>query len=225
MATQPYEEAVEGRLLHVRYLAEDPAARGEIFLRYYEALQTHLRIYVTRKNLFLRTGHIDELVDDAAIDALVSYFARPESYDPGRRSFLGYLKMSAEGDFKNRLTREVGREAGIESSVVRLDDDAWNNVADAGIDPVDAIEDEQAAAALMTLAEDIAESDAERTVLRYMLERERKVAVYAMALGLTARTPKEQRTEVNRIKDRLSKRLKRRFLGGSSDGLDGQVPD
>lgn len=225
MAPQPDDEAVHGRLLHVNYVAGDPAARGEIFLRYYEALKTHLQIYIKRKQLFLRAGDIDALVDEAAIDALESYVNRPASYDPAKRSLGGYLRMAAEGDFKNRLTREVGREAGSESGFVRLEDDAWNNIADEGIDSLDAIEDEHAAAALLSLAGDVVETDTERTVLRLMLERERGTTVYAMALGLTARSPREQRAEVNRIKDRLTKRLKRRFSGGSSDGSDGPGQD
>ncbi len=217
MATQPDDEAVHGRLLHVTYVAGDPAARGEIFLRYYAALKTHLHIFVKRKQLFLRGGDIDDVVDEAAIDALKSYFDRPASYDPARRGLLGYLKMSAEGDFKNRFTREVGREAGLESDFVELDDTGWNNVADGGIDPVDAIEDEQAAAALQARAETVAETDDERIVLRFMLERERSTAVYALALGLTAKTRKEQRTEVGRIKDRLTKRIRRGLLDESPD--------
>lgn len=217
MATQPDDEAVHGRLLHVNYVAGDPAARGEIFLRYFEALKTHLHIYVRRKQLFLRGGDIDDVVEEAVIDALTSYFSRPAAYDPTRRGLLGYLKMSAEGDFKNRFTREVGREAGLESDFVELDDTGWNSVADGGIDPVDAIEDEQAAGALLARAETIVETEEERIVLRFMLERERSTAVYALALGITARTPKEQRAEVSRIKDRLTKRIRRGLLDESPD--------
>lgn len=218
MATLPEDEAVAGRALHIAYTAGDPTASGEIFLRYYDLLKQELREHIARNGLFLRNGEIDEVADNAVLQAIETYLRNPQSYNPDRKSLGGYLKMSATGDFKNLFQREMRREAGNESGVVRFDFEGWNNLVHEDSDLVAEVEDASAADGLLAFAQSCAHNDEDRTVLTLMLKLEKKTEVFAEALGIAHLPDKDQRAQVNKIKDRLSKRLKRSHRGGSADG-------
>ncbi len=220
MATLPDDEAVAGRALHISYVAGDPTASSEIFLRYYDLLKEDLRSYIARKGLFLQNGEIDEVADNAALQAIETYLRKPETYNPDLKSLGGYLKMSAQGDFLNLLQREIKREAGNQSGVVRFDFENWNTFAHEDTDLVAEIEDAAAASELLAFAQSCAKNDEDRTVLALMLKFEKRTGVFAEALGIAHLSEKEQRVQVNKIKDRLSKRLKRGYRGGSADGSD-----
>ena len=58
-------------------------------------------------------------------------------------------------------------------------------------------------------------------MLAVMLTFEKKTDIFAKALGIAHLPDKDQRAQVNKIKDRLSKRLKRGYRGGSADGTYG----
>lgn len=221
MATLPPDEAVAGRALHISYMAGDPTASAEMFLRYYDLLKEHLREYIARKNLFLQNGEIDEVADNAALQAIETYLRKPETYDPDLKTFGGYLKMSAQGDFLNLFQRELRREAGNDSGVVRFDFESWNNLLHEDTDLVEEIEDASAASELRAFAQSCAHNDEDRTVLALMLQFEKNSGIFAQALGITHLPEKDQRAQVNKIKDRLSKRLKRGYRGGSADGTHG----
>ncbi len=220
MATLPEDEAVAGRALHIAYTSGDPTASGDIFLRYYELLKEDLREYIARNGLFLRNGEIDEVADNGALQALETYLRKPETYNPDLKTLGGYLKMSAKGDFLNLLQRERTREAGNESGVVRFDFESWNNLVHEDTDLVEEIEDASAAGELLAFARSCAHNDEDRTVLELMVKFEKKTGVFAEALGIAHLPETEQRALVNKIKDRLSKRLKRGYRGGSADGTD-----
>jgi hypothetical protein len=220
MATLPDDEPIAGRALHISHVAGDPTASNEIFLRYYELLNDHLREYIARKNLYLQNGETDEVAGNAVLKALETYLRKPDSYDPTLKTLGGYLQMSARGDFLNLLDREIKREAGNTSGIVRFDFEGWNTLAHEDSDLVEEIEDASAASALLTFARSCAHTNEDRTVLALMLTFEKRTVVFAEALGIAHLPEKEQRARVNTVKDRLSKRLKRGYRGGSADGTD-----
>jgi len=221
MATLPEDEAVAGRTLHIAYTSGDPTASGEIFLRYYDLLKDDLREYIARKNYFLLNGEIDEVADNAALQAIETYLRNPQTYNPDLKTLGGYLKMSAQGDFLNLFKRERQREAGNQTGVVRFDFENWNDLVPEDSDLVAEVEDASAASELLSFAQSCAHNDEDRTVLALMLRFEKKTGTFAGALGIAHLPEKDQRAQVNKIKDRLSKRLKRGYRGGSADGTYG----
>jgi hypothetical protein len=205
------DEARIGRLLHARWLAGERAAIDEILVRYYEHLVGYLRWYVTSRNLYQAD---EDTIRDAAVDALTSYRNRPAQYDPAKGKTLGgFLQMAAEGDLKNRLSR---LRPSREFRVVQLEDEAWNRVIadDAPMEDVAAGEVDASALVEQVLA--LAANEDERIVARlWWLADERRTEVFAAALGIGHLPPKEQARYVQRIKDRLDKRRRRRLRGGN----------
>ncbi len=217
MATLPKNDAVVGLSLHTRMLADDPVVFDEIYMRYVASLERHLRGYIARKQLFLRAADLDDLVSDAITEAMIGYHRKPESFKPNLRSLGGYLQMSAMGDFLNLFSREVAAQ----SKVVEFGEEDWNILTDGRFDPVSQTESEEVMEALQSVAEFAAQTDEDRTVMDLLLQTERKTSVYAEALGIAHLSEKEQRAMVNKIKDRLTKRLRRAYRGGSADGTYG----
>jgi hypothetical protein len=204
----PGDERVVGLALHVRYLGGDATARVEIFERYYEHLVVDLRRLVARRQFFLHAEDIQLVIEDAALKAMASYLERPAQYRPERGKTLGgYLRMSAQGDFRNALKAAIARSRAID---VGFDDEAWNRLADAG-DAAEAVEEAIDAAALRERFAGVPETDEERIVLGFMLDGERSNEPVARALGWPGPFRPEQATAINKIKDRLNKRIKRRF--------------
>lgn len=207
----PGDERAVGVALHVRFLGGDPTARDEIFGRYYDHLVSAVKAMVASKGLFLRREDIALLAENAALDALASYLKRPDQYQPARGKTLGgYLRMSAQGDFRNAFKAAVARERGID---VGFDQDDWNRLPDAG-DAAEAIEDALDAAALRERFADVPETDEERVVFGLMLDGVRSNEAVARALGWSVPFIPTQAAAINRIKDRLNKRISRRFAEG-----------
>ena len=213
----PNDEPTQGRILHALHLQGDPVARNEIFSRYCLWLEDEMLAMCRRQQLFVRDGDVEAMARDAVLDALESYFKRPEQYNPDLRSLAGYLKMSAEGDFKNRFQPAVERTNRAGLQIVRIDEKPRNReLSDRGA-AIAETEDAYLAAELTSWAADVAETDEERTVLGLMLDGVRDTESYATALGLAGLSLREQETRVTRIKERLMKRLRRR-PGGRPDG-------
>jgi hypothetical protein len=208
------DESRTGRVLHERLLAGEPTAFDEILVRYYEYL-------VAQLGWFVRSRNLDRVADedtrrDAAVDAFESYRKVPARYDPAKGKTLGgFLRMAAEGDLKNRLSKQRPPD---QLRLVGLEDEDWNRViAD---DP--AVEDDVSAQvdaeALYEEALALAEDREERIVAQlWWLGEERRTAVYAVALSIGQLDPGEQAAYVQRIKDRLDQRRRRRFRGGRGD--------
>jgi DNA-directed RNA polymerase specialized sigma24 family protein len=202
------DERTVGSALHVRYLGGDPAAQDEVFLRYLDHLTERLRDHATRKQLFLRRGSIDDVIDLAVVDALENYLKRPDQYRPERGKTLGgYLVMSAVGDFMNRFERESERDQRL---VVGFEDEDWNNLV-GGDDPAADVDDAVAVEAMRSRFADLPKDDEERIVLEHVLDGERSNEVVARALGWPTPLTAARTDEINKIKDRLNKRIKRHF--------------
>lgn len=212
MPTQRDDEASVGHLLHARLRAGERTATADIVERYRLHLMRHVQGLKARRNLYTVTA---EDLEEVVFEAFAGYLMKPERYDPDRgKSLLGYLKMAVQGDLFNL----VDRHRRSSERDVPLDDDRRNReIATVGsfeADAADAIDTAAIVETIMTLAE----TDEERTVLRLLLDGERTTRVYAEALGIAHLSPREQATAVQRIKDRLDKRRRRRFPEGWQDG-------
>ena len=204
------DEARIGRLLHARLLVGDPLAKNDTCQHFLAPISQRLQAKY-------RTTDAD-VVHDAVVDALLDYVERPEQYDPTRRSLLGFLLMAAERDLQNARPRHVRRqqhESG--GDPVELETSGGNIEIARGRDVGDEMADEDAATRLRAEAMAVMADDQERTVLRLMLDGVRETAAYARELGWLNLTPSAQREQVNRLKDRVTKRLRRR-LPRNSDG-------
>lgn len=212
MATQPDDEPSVGRFLDAQLKAGERFAADDIVERYQWHLMRHVRGVRTRKNLYTVT---EEDLEEAIFEAFAGYVTKPSRYDPARgKSLLGYLKMAAERDLYNlvdRHRRASRRDVPLEDERRNSEVAIFQGFEDDSADRIDttAVEDR-----IMTLAE----TDEERVVLRLMLDGERETPVFAEALRLTELPPREQTKAVQKIKDRLDKRRRRRFPEGWQDG-------
>jgi len=212
MATQPDDEPSIGRFLDAQFKAGERFAADDIVERYQWHLIRHAMGVKSRRNLYTVTT---EDLEDVVLEAFAGYLTKPDRYDPARgKSLLGYLKMAAERDLYNLVDRH--RRASQRD--VPFDDERRNSeiaiIHGFEDDSADRIDTQAVEDTIMTLAED----DDERTTLRLMLDGERETSVFAAGLKLTHLTPREQATTVQKIKDRLDKRRRRRFPKGWQDG-------
>lgn len=209
----PSEE--EGRALHARLLAgaDDPTAPSDFAVAYLERLIGWLIEHNPRAD-----------PDDcatAAEDAILTLVKNPATYKPERQKLEVYLRLSASGDLKNLLRserRHSRRRADLEA--VEHSPVMGKYLQDVENDPallVERREDEQWNTTKPNVPPAVRAglTPEEARALALMLLGERKTAAYALALGITHRPVDEQRREVKRVKDRLTKRLER--AGGGDE--------
>jgi len=187
--------------IHQRLLKKDPIAPSELVENYIESLVLKLG----RRFPNLGDPHF---VHDAAADALLNYAQHPERFNPEKGKLFPYLLMSARGDLINRLKsegRRRQREVHIENVELQPDlrnissEQSENIELPPGLSMVD----------IESQIEQIINNQTDRTLLELILDGERRTECYAEVLGITNLNMKEQRRQVKRAKDRLTKRLQR----------------
>jgi DNA-directed RNA polymerase specialized sigma24 family protein len=189
---------------HQAMLHQDPVA----FAVLCEQALPHLSAFLRS-----RFPNLDgELTDTAAIDCLLSYHARPSQYQPGGLSLFAFLRMAARYDVLNALDQSR-RQKRRHVSLENIDQQA--HTQDLELASSQMILDELVAQYTRASFTDIlgmleAELDeTEKKVLWLMLQGERAMPAFVDALGLNRLDEREQRSEVNRVKDRLAKKLQR----------------
>ena len=196
--------------LHERLLARDPTAPDEAANRFL--------LPVTERLLRARPDVRDEqLVAQAAIDAIFSYVQRPQQFDPARATLERYLRMSAGRDLDNALAKE--RRHSLRA--VSLDDDPPPSVELSLAQRNESVEDRVIERIEVTLPPGLDRAQAlrlimqafpepsDRRLLQLRLDGVRRTEPYAAALGLSDRPVAEQRLAAKRAKDRIDKRLER----------------
>jgi RNA polymerase sigma-70 factor, ECF subfamily len=184
--------------IHERLLAGDVTAPAELV----EALLEQLLDRLTKKYPKL---HDPDLLYDAVTDALMSYIKRPAQFDLGKRSLIGFLVMSAEGDLRNALAKGKRlRQKEIALGDVELGVAAGNS----GVRDENS-ETESKGEKLRQALPRIFGNPKDLVMVELMIAGERATAAYARVLGLQNLPPEQQRREVKRHKDRLKKRLER----------------
>ena len=185
--------------LHERLLARDPIAPSELAEAAFQPL--------VRK---LRKAHRieEELIVEAATDALMDYLKDPGKFDPAKRGLFGYLVMAATGDLRNavdkqrrRRQREVDLDAlsAVEIASARRKRGEMEERTVAGID----------GRRFSQQIADLFTDPIDRQLVELLLEKERRTEPYARVLGLDNLPADVQRREVKRHKDRIKKRMER----------------
>lgn len=186
---------------HQRILARnDPIAFAELADTLYLSLV---------QSVCKRAGvHADPaLVEEAVGQALLDYHDRPGSYDPERASLLSYLVMAAHRDFLNA----VAKEQRVKAHQISLFDLALQ-----GYDIVDEREEVEShiqAEELLALIDEIFPDAGERRIVTLILNKVQAPAPYARVLGIAHLPVEEQRKQVQLVKNRLTRRLRRRMSG------------
>ena len=159
----------------------------------------------------------EDLCIEAAEDALIALVKNPASFNPDGGKRLGaYLCMSAQGDFRNLLRKE-GRHRKKNLEIVQLssEDGKYLVTDDDPSLPLQIQEEsEQACRELIPVVND-GLSEGESRVLDLIMQGERKTTIFAQALGIDHLQKKEKTDEVNRVKNKIKKRIQR---GKTGDG-------
>ena len=189
------DQAVLFLQLHERLLADDPTASAEIADRLFIQVRDDLR----RK--YPQDGY-QYVVNHAATEAFVSYFQRPEQFDPEKANLQTYLRISAEGDLKNALRSERNflkkYQTGVELS-------QFEGKGEVEAEPLSMLQGDELREEIRKLFPE--ERDWELAEL--IIDQERRTEPFAEILGIQHLSVDEQRAEVKRHKDRIKQKLRR----------------
>ena len=197
--------------LHQEVLANDPTAP----IRLFEALRESLPAWLYRKfgsNVLTRLD-----CEDHAVDALMVYLGAPAKYDPARATLITYLFQIARSAILRRFDRDKKRAAFTREAVELEKVDVYNEKEGPLSDgPAEAYDLDKARQEVAARRPRIQLANSEEAAFDLMAKGERSTKAFAMALGLTALPAAEQKIQVKRFKDRMSKRMNR--LKDASDG-------
>lgn len=183
--------------LHEGLCAGDPTAPARLFGVVHRAITRTLRR--------LHPHASEDQVNDATVDAVLSYIRGPEQYRPDKQSLFSYLVMSARGDLRNLLAKEQRRRVKeILRDDVELPHDDGNNRLETNF-----TESEDIKRSLAKL-ESALDDPKDLAIIRLMAAGERSTARFAEELGAAHLPANEQRKLVKREKDRIKKWIERR---------------
>jgi len=187
-------EADALRHLHLRLVNGDDAAADGMFAVLVPRLHRALSARFQRVPWDWR--------HDAAVDALLDYFRSPGRFDPARGVPLTkWLEYPARRNLLNRLTLEERRSR----YETKVPDSELMACAAPAPDP-----EPDLGNYLRVMFPDW--SDVEYSALQLWMCGERRTSVFARVVGAEDFPPREQRTMVKRLKDRLFKRLRRQTV-------------
>lgn len=209
MADLPTPLSDQPEEVYRRLLDGDPTAPDDLATLFLEPLIGWLSEH--------NRGLPDDLVTEAAGDAILALIRNPASYKPEKRDLEGYLRMSAQGDLKNRLRSEQRHRTGRQSLASVEQSDRAGKYLSVDDDPSFRLQVEEGAVRKDSLPESVREglSEGEQRALDLYLQKVRPTSEFAEALGITHLAPDEQRRQVKQTKDRLQKRIDR--AGGNSE--------
>lgn len=190
------------KTIHQRLIEHDPVASVELVEFYIESIVRRLT------SLFPKLDD-PHFVHDAVVDALLNYVQHPERFNPIRGKLSAYLFMSARGDLLNRLKSEARRRA----REMRLEDvelhPTLRNMLVEGEDEEVDIPSGMSISDLKDSVRQVVTNQTDRKLLELMLDGESKTECYGEVLSISDLPIDEQRQQVKRAKDRLTKRLQR----------------
>jgi DNA-directed RNA polymerase specialized sigma24 family protein len=206
----PVPFVAEHQQLHTRLLNDDPTATKELA----ETFLDRLIDWLAQRHPAVER----EIVEEAAEDALLNLCRNPASYRP-KIPLESYLRMSAQGDLRNAL-RDRKHDAEKMQEAVELAIYLGNHEGK-GDDPLSQLQAAEeriipSSAVTAQILDGLTEGEVR--VLHLLLDRERRTAVFAEALGIAQLPAVEQQRIVKLCKDKLKKRLQR------AGGNDERVP-
>lgn len=198
--------------LHRRLLERDPDAVEAFWLLYFNQLAN----YASSK--IFDTVTRDDVGNTLAMHVITAMIDGPERFDPTRgKSLYGYLMMDLKGDIKNyiaRVTREP-RQIRLDAPIGGDDDGVGNqdlggNLPSGEPGPEEIAESVESQARVSAIRDRVVETDDEGIVfdLQYVAG-ERTTEAFAGPLGISGLPQSEQAQVVQKLKDRLAKRLRR----------------
>lgn len=151
------------------------------------------------------------LIDTAAEDALMGYFATPARFDPQRAGLFTYLRWRARSRLLNLLDQEKSSAAEEKVVEVAAAEAVYQMTGQAVPDLEDALAQREADATTLHKLHAIITDPVDRELLKLMLEGVRETARYAALLGVTTLSLAEQTSLIKRHKDRLKKTIQRKY--------------
>jgi RNA polymerase sigma-70 factor, ECF subfamily len=194
--------------IHQRLLAGDPTASEEVAARHLDPVRRHVRARAFRHGIT-----DNDLINDAAVDAVFEYIRHPEKFDPSKSRLIGYLKRAAERDLINAVQKNRRHRRGeVLMGDVELSILAGNKSSD-----IERIRHEGESQVLSSMevgpsSESILRhvtDQTDRALLEMMIRGERHTGSFAAVLGISNLPVSQQRRIVKQHKDRLKQQLKR----------------
>ncbi len=200
--------------IHQRLLDNDPTASSELARKFLKRLLDWL------KHKFSSVD--EELICNAATDAILDYTSYPSRFNPTKLSLFGYLKMSANCDLLNILEKEKRRNGHQEKLVQQIFHEVIQPNLNSQIDlPEDSellIPNEYGTKQniITQILEKEFPEPLDRQLLPLVLKKRSKTSEFIQILGIQDQDKNTQKKIVNRHKNRINKRierLRRRFRG------------
>jgi hypothetical protein len=192
-----------GERLHRELLEGDALAFSKIADLFLPSLVAVL----SRKFHNLSDPH---LVNHAVADALLSYLAAPQKFDPARGKLFTYLWVAAQSDLLNHIEAErkhSSRKAN--EKVVELRPVHAVNETKGEQDPETELMLAEQASLIQMKINNIISDVSDRKMVALMLDGIRETAPYAEILGVGDKPSSEQKALVKRAKDRIKIALQR----------------
>jgi DNA-directed RNA polymerase specialized sigma24 family protein len=195
--------------LHRRLLDGELDATADLAAQYLDPLIADLK----RRN---DPRIPDAVFGEAAEDALLSLMKDPTTFVPARsratRPLFAYLCLSARRDLLNILAREKRQlEGQISLDSVQHSPDGWKCLGEDDDPSLTLQRQEELAQGDKTIvapARNGLPAD-EQEAMELIVQGERKTAAFARVLRIEHLPKEEQQRKVNRLKNKLRKRIKR----------------
>lgn len=190
--------------LHRLLLAHDPTAANDLAQAYLELLVIWLGE--------INPGVSEDLRLEAAEDAILALIRQPESYSPEQQTLEVYLRMSAQGDLRNRLSKErrrQKRQLSLASVELSPDGGKYMGLNDDPALPLCLAEEKLELVRAVPDAVRRKLSGRDLRALELLLQKERRTSVYAELYDLQRLPAEEQERTVKRHKDRIKKVVQR----------------
>jgi hypothetical protein len=201
--------------LHQLILSSNDLALGKIYDAYGQIIADKL------KALYNKTARTDHaLIYEAVSEALWGYFRNPSTFDPHKKSLLGFLEIAAERDLLNILERQKKHlEFEIVPKNVELGEILRNSsMSDAHSADKELIMNESIHLVEKELAKYFPHPR-DIVLARMVITGVRETEAFALELGIAGWDLVEQQAEVKRNKDRIKRVLERNSIIEKLKGL------
>jgi len=144
------------------------------------------------------------LIQSAVTDAVMSYFAHPDRYNPEKSALFTYLRLRAASNLLNLLSAEKGRK------FVELEaPDSVNKTE--GDDIEESLIKREVNDRVMRQIKEILPDPVDQELASLMISGIRDTSSFAEKLNILHCDPEEQARVVKRHKDRIKASLKRKY--------------
>jgi len=150
------------------------------------------------------------LPNHAVADALLTYLAAPQKFDPTRGKLFTYLWVAAHSDLLNHIEAERKHTSRkTNEKVVELRPVHAVNEKEGEQDPEKELLLAEQSSLIQLKINDIVSDESDRKVVELMLDGVRETAAYAEILAVSDKPSAEQKALVKRAKDRIKIALQR----------------